>query len=42
MPDALEFVHALYGDFFERGVRYFFPEAALSVRGAARELKPSL
>jgi hypothetical protein len=42
MPDALEFVHTLYGDFLGRGVRYFFPRVALSVRGPAPEVKPSL
>lgn len=42
MPDTLEFVHSLYCDFFERGVRYFFPEAALTTRGIAAEVKPAL
>ena len=42
MADTLEFVHALYCDFFERGVRYFFPEAGLTVQGAASEVRPWL
>jgi DisA bacterial checkpoint controller nucleotide-binding len=42
MPDTLEIVHALYGGFFERGVRYFFPDAALTVVGRAPETIPSL
>ena len=41
MPETLEFVHSLYADFFERGVRYFFPEAHLTAVGAA-EFHPSL
>lgn len=42
MPETLEFVHSLYGDFFERGVRYFFTEANLTARGTAGEVKPWL
>ncbi|HEY1238953.1 MAG TPA: hypothetical protein VGF16_00290 [Bryobacteraceae bacterium] len=42
LPDALEFANTLYGDFFERGVRYFFPEAELSSRETASEVKHSL
>ena len=42
MPETLEFVHSLYCDFFERGVRYFFPEAELTARGAAPEFRPML
>jgi hypothetical protein len=42
MPETLDFVHSLYCDFFERGVRYFFPEAGLRACGSAPEFKPSL
>jgi len=42
MPETLEFVHALYCDFFERGVRYFFPETNLTIRGPAPEVKHTL
>ena len=42
MPEALEFANTLYSDFFERGVRYFFPEAELTARDTASEVKPSL
>lgn len=42
MPDTLEIVHALYCDFFERGVRYFFPEAQLTAKGSRPESSPSL
>jgi len=42
MPETLDFVHALYRDFFARGVRYFFPDAQLLETGAAAEVAPSL
>jgi len=42
MPETLDFVHALYRDFFARGVRYFFPEARLYETGATVEIAPSL
>ncbi|MBZ5578695.1 MAG: diadenylate cyclase [Acidobacteriia bacterium] len=42
MPDTLEVVHALYCSFFERGVGYFFPEAALTVERGAAEVSPTL
>jgi hypothetical protein len=42
MPETLEFVHALYRDFFVRGVRYFFPDARLHETGAAAEVASSL
>ena len=42
MPETLEFVHALYRDFFARGVRYFFPDARLYETGAAAEVASSL
>ncbi len=42
MPDTLEIVHALYAGFFERGVRYFFPDANLSAIGRTAEAVPSL
>jgi hypothetical protein len=42
MPETLEFVHALYRDFFVRGVRYFFPDARLHENGAAAEVAASL
>jgi hypothetical protein len=29
MAETIEVVHALYAGFFERGVRYFFPDAKL-------------
>ncbi|MBZ5621251.1 MAG: diadenylate cyclase, partial [Acidobacteriia bacterium] len=32
----------LYGEFFERGVRYFFPDASLVTVGRAPEVKPTL
>jgi hypothetical protein len=42
MPETLEFVHALYRDFFVRGVRYFFPDAWLHETGEAAEVTSSL
>ena len=42
MPETLDFVHSLYCDFFERGVRYFFREAELKANGAAPEFRPLL
>src|SRR5437764_8603744 len=42
MPEPPEVVHALYRGFFERGVRYFFPEAGLVADGAARMVSPTL
>jgi hypothetical protein len=40
--ESLDFVQALFGDFFERGVRYFFPDAILTVRRGARKVTSSL
>jgi hypothetical protein len=42
MPDTLEIVNRLYCDFFERGVRYFFPDARFTVNGPAPGATPSL
>ncbi|PWU05021.1 MAG: hypothetical protein C5B51_15775 [Terriglobia bacterium] len=42
MPDTLEIVHRLYCDFFERGVRYFLPEARFAAVGRAADTSPSL
>lgn len=42
MPEAVDVVQALYREFFERGVRYFFPDATLAVLSPVAELKPSL
>ena len=42
MPEAPEIVNALYRGFFERGVRYFFPDAALVMDDAALDVSPSL
>jgi len=42
MPETQEIVHALFGDFFERGVRYFFPDADFRAIGGAAEIRPSL
>jgi len=41
MPETVEVVHALYRGFFERGVRYFFPETILAPCGSC-EPKPRL
>ena len=38
----IDMVRALYCNFFERGIRYFFPEAAFQYAGAAAEIVPSL
>src|SRR5437588_8787791 len=35
MPETTDVVHALYTGFFDRGVRYFFPDAALEMSGPA-------
>jgi len=42
VPDTVEVVHALYNGFFERGVRYFFPDAALGVAGRPPHFNPEL
>ncbi|HLK68687.1 MAG TPA: hypothetical protein VKU19_34890 [Bryobacteraceae bacterium] len=42
MFEAADVVHALYRGFFERGIRYFFPDSILITGGAAAETKPSL
>ena len=42
MPETQEVVHALFCDFFERGIRYFFPDAELCATGSAEETRPSL
>jgi hypothetical protein len=42
MPETQEIVHALFCDFFERGVRYFFSDAELRATGSAAETRPSL
>jgi hypothetical protein len=42
MPEAADVVHALYRQFFERGVRYFFPDAVLLTGATGPEVKPSL
>jgi len=42
MPETIDIVHSLYGGFFERGVRYFFPDAQLDICGTAPEIRPSL
>jgi hypothetical protein len=43
MPEPTsEIVHALYGEFFERGVRYFFPNASLSRAGRSGRSSPQL
>ena len=42
MPETQEIVHALFCDFFERGLRYFFPDAQLRATGNAAETSPSL
>jgi len=42
MPEVPEIVTALYRGFFERGVRYFFPDAALAMDGAAQDTNPTL
>jgi hypothetical protein len=42
MPEAAEVVHALYREFFERGVRYFFPDASLANTASGPEVKPTL
>jgi hypothetical protein len=41
-PQTPKTVHALYCDFFERGVRYFFQEARIVIAGRAAEIVPSL
>ena len=42
MPETQEVVHALFCDFFERGIRYFFPDVLLRATGPANEARPSL
>jgi len=42
MPETQEIVHALFCDFFERGVRYFFPDAELRATASVAETIPSL
>src|SRR5258708_1565946 len=42
MAETLDLVRALYSDFFERGVRYFFPDGALSAEGRTAEMQPTL
>ncbi|MBV9507630.1 MAG: DNA integrity scanning protein DisA nucleotide-binding domain protein [Acidobacteriia bacterium] len=42
MAEAPEFVYALYWDFFERGIRYFFPEASFSAIGKGTAIVPTL
>ncbi len=39
MPEVASIVYALYSDFLERGIRYFFPEADLEVK--SRKAKPT-
>ena len=41
-PDALRFVQSLCRDAFEKGVRYFFPDAVLSPRAEAAAFQPAL
>ncbi len=40
--ETVDLVHALYCDFFERGIRYFFPESRLVSSGRASGIAPSL
>ena len=42
MPETLEVAQGLFCDFFERGVRYFFPEAILTLRLHRPEAIPAL
>jgi len=42
LADPVEIVHALYGGFFEKGVRYFFPQARLELKDALAEPQPAL
>ncbi|HEV3201384.1 MAG TPA: hypothetical protein VGZ73_25970 [Bryobacteraceae bacterium] len=42
MPEAPEVVLALYREFFERGVRYFFPDTNLVTEGRCAEARPTL
>jgi hypothetical protein len=42
MSEPANVVHALYREFFERGVRYFFPDSALTVGTVGPEARPSL
>jgi hypothetical protein len=42
MVETGESVRSLYRDFFERGLRYFFPRAELSARGQTPEALPVL
>jgi hypothetical protein len=40
--ETLSTVYALYCDFFERGVQYFFPEDRLTMVGRSADIVPSL
>jgi hypothetical protein len=42
MPEVAAIAHALYGDFFERGVRYFFPDADVRVESRDTEMRTAL
>jgi DNA integrity scanning protein DisA with diadenylate cyclase activity len=42
MPEPTGKVHALYRDFLERGVRYFFPDAELAPNSQAPDTEPAL
>jgi hypothetical protein len=42
MPETREIAHALFCDFFEQGIRYFFPDVELQANGNAQETRPSL
>ncbi len=42
MPEVTDVVHALYRGFFERGIRYFFPEAVLVTGASIEHNRPSL
>lgn len=42
MPETSEIVHALFCDFFERGLRYFFPDAELRATGNTAGTSPTL
>jgi len=42
MPEVPEIVNILYRGFFERGVRYFFPDASMVTDGKAQDANPTL
>ncbi len=42
MPETAEIVHALYAEFFERGVRYFFPGSDLVINSRTTDVQPQL